>query len=142
MRYALTLMASLSMAVLFQGCATGPAAPAADLPRLDANGDGIVTREEAQIYPRLAARFDEADSNRDGHLDAAEAAAARELVRQQARAMLRERWNAADKDGDGAISLAEATESLPRLAQNFGDYDVNGDGKISRDELHNFSLER
>lgn len=133
--------ACLSMTVLVQGCATPAATPAADLPRLDANGDGIVTREEAQVYPRLAARFDDADTNRDGHLDAAETEAAREAVRRQARAAIRERWKAADKDGDGAISQAEAAESMPGLAQRFGEFDANGDGKITRDELHNFSLQ-
>jgi hypothetical protein len=140
MRFAL-VAASFALAALVQGCATQSPAPGGVL-HLDVDGDGFVTREEAQVSPRLAAHFDAADTNRDGRLDAAEAKAAREFVRQQAREDLRKRWNAADKDGDGAVSLEEAKASLPRLAERFSDYDVNGDGKITRDELHNFGLQR
>ena len=140
MRFVL-VVACLSMTVLIQACATPAEPPAADRPRLDANGDGIVTREEAQVYPRLATHFDAADTNRDGRLDAAEVEAGRETARREARAAIRERWTAADKDGDGAISQAEANESMPRLAKRFGEFDANGDGKISRDEIHSFSVQ-
>ena len=36
--------------------------------RADANGDGKLSREEAQRFPEIAARFDELDSDRDGFL--------------------------------------------------------------------------
>jgi hypothetical protein len=137
MRFVLVL-ACLSMTALVQGCMTPAEPPAADRPRVDANGDGIVTREEAQVYPRLATHFDAADANRDGRLEGAELEAGRESARREARAAVRERWNAADKNGDGAISQAEANESMPGLAKRFGDFDANGDGKISRDEIHLF----
>ena len=140
MRFVL-VVAYLSMTVLVQACVTPAEPPTADRPRVDANGDGIVTREEAQVYPRLATHFDAADTNRDGRLDAAEAQAGRESARREARAAIRERWTAADKDGDGAISLAEANESMPLLAKRFGEFDANGDGKISRDEIHGFSVQ-
>ncbi|HWJ07166.1 MAG TPA: EF-hand domain-containing protein [Steroidobacteraceae bacterium] len=140
MRIAL-IVACLSMTVLLQACVTPAEPPATDLPRVDANGDGIVTRAEAGAYPRLATHFDAADTNRDGRLEGAEVDAGRELARREARSAIRERWAAADKDGDGAISQAEANESLPRLAKRFGEFDANGDGKISRDELHGFVLE-
>ena len=39
---------------------------------LDANGDGFVTREEAEALSGFAKAFDEADANRDGRLDASE----------------------------------------------------------------------
>jgi hypothetical protein len=47
-----------------------------------------------------------------------------------------ERWNAHDTDRDGAISLAEAQAGAPGLAQNFAKFDANGDGKLTREEMH------
>jgi|GEM_PF-6329195 len=140
MRFA-PMVACLSMSVLVQGCVTAPESPAANRSLVDVDGDGIVTREEAQSSPRLAAHFDAADTDGDGRLVGAELEAARESVRSEARAAIRARWAAADKDGDNAISLAEANESMPRLAKRFGEFDVNGDGKVSRDEIHNFAVE-
>jgi hypothetical protein len=126
------------LVVLLQACASTPEPPSADRVRVDANGDGIITREEAQAYPRLVTHFDAADANRDGRLEGAEIEAGRQSARREARTAIRERWMAADKDGDGAISQAEANESLPGLATRFSEFDANGDGKISRDEIHNF----
>ena len=135
------VVTSLSIILLVQACASTAESPAADRPRVDANGDGIVTREEAQVYPRLLTHFDAADSNRDGRLEGAELEAGRATARREARAAIRQRWTAADKDGDGAISQAEANESMPRLAKSFGEFDANSDGKISRDEIHNFTVQ-
>ena len=36
--------------------------------RADTNGDGKLSREEAQRFPEIAARFDELDSDHDGFL--------------------------------------------------------------------------
>lgn len=46
-----------------------------------------------------------------------------------------ERLKAADKDGDGKISKAEADTSLPRIAKQFGDIDTNKDGFVTKAEL-------
>ena len=46
-----------------------------------------------------------------------------------------ERLKAADKDGDGKISKAEADASLPRIAKHFGDIDSNKDGFVTKEEL-------
>ena len=132
------VVACLSMTLLVQACVTPTETPAPDRLRVDANGDGIVTREEAQVYPRLATHFDAADVNRDGRLEGAELEAGRESARREARDAIRERWAAADKDHDGAISQAEANESMPGLAKRFADFDANGDGKVTRDEVHSF----
>jgi hypothetical protein len=140
MRFVL-VVTCLTMTVLAQACVSTAEPPAADRTRVDANGDGIVTREEAQVYPRLATHFDAADTDRNGRLEGAEVEAGRETARREARAVIRERWAAADKDGDGAISQAEANESMPRLAERFGEFDANNDGKISRDEVHQFSVQ-
>ena len=36
--------------------------------RADTNGDGKLSREEAQRFPEIAARFDELDTDHDGFL--------------------------------------------------------------------------
>jgi Ca2+-binding EF-hand superfamily protein len=44
--------------------------------RADTNGDGKLSREEAQRFPEIAARFDEFDKGRKGYLTFDEFAAA------------------------------------------------------------------
>ena len=109
---------------------------------VDVNKDGIVTREEAQTHPRLSADFDAADTNKDGQLDVTEMNAHRERMRVEMRAKAEERWKAADTDGDGAVSRAEAEVSMPEIAKRFEKFDANGDGKIGRDEMHNFRMKK
>jgi len=109
---------------------------------VDANKDGIVTREEAKAFPRLSADFDAADTNKDGQLDTAEMNAHRERMRIEMRAKADERWKAADTDGDGALSRAEAEASMPGIARRFETFDADGDGKIARDEMHNFRMKK
>ena len=63
------------------GCALASAMPAsaelsavdreaieAAFARADTNGDGKLSREEAQRFPEIAARFDELDRDHDGFL--------------------------------------------------------------------------
>jgi len=102
---------------------------------IDANKDGLVTREEAKDYPMLSAQFDAADTSKDGKLDAAEMDAHREAMHGQMRTHGEERWKAADTDGDAAISRDEAKVAMPRLAADFDKVDANGDGKVTRDEM-------
>lgn len=109
---------------------------------VDANNDGIVTREEASGYPRLTADFDTADANKDGQLDAAELQAHREKMRVEMRARAEERWKAADTDGDDRLSLAEAQASMPQMAERFQKFDANKDGYVSRDEMHNIRMKK
>ncbi|TGT79965.1 EF-hand domain-containing protein, partial [Mesorhizobium sp. M8A.F.Ca.ET.161.01.1.1] len=45
-----------------------PATPAPRPAKLDTNGDGVIDRSEAAANPRLAAKFDELDKNKDGKL--------------------------------------------------------------------------
>ena len=47
---------------------------------------------------------------------------------------MHERMKAADKDGDGRISRAEAA-AMPRLAKHFDEIDTNKDGFITKDEM-------
>jgi hypothetical protein len=47
-----------------------------------------------------------------------------------------ERFKAADKNGDGAISKAEADGAgMKRLSKNFDAIDANKDGKVTPDEM-------
>ena len=48
---------------------------------------------------------------------------------------MKERFSAADTDGDGYISRDEAEKGLPRIAAHFDDADSNHDGKLSKDEI-------
>lgn len=54
---------------------------------------------------------------------------------------MHERLKAADKDGDGKISRAEAV-ALPRIANHFDEIDTNKDGFITREELKAFHDKR
>jgi hypothetical protein len=91
-----SLTLGLSVAALALGgmaCAQAP-----DRPRINANGDGVVTRAEAQAA--AAQLFAKLDVNKDGKIDKAD----RELGRQQKRETL---FDKLDTNHDGSISKAE-----------------------------------
>jgi hypothetical protein len=50
-----------------------------------------------------------------------------------------EQFSAADKDRDGALTLAEAQAGTPTLAAHFSSVDANGDAKVSTDELNAYN---
>jgi Ca2+-binding EF-hand superfamily protein len=52
-------------------------------------------------------------------------------------AAMHERLKAADTNGDGMISRAEAA-ALPRINQRFDQIDANKDGQVTAEELHAF----
>ncbi|PNU03974.1 EF-hand domain-containing protein [Novosphingobium guangzhouense] len=103
-----TLMLGLSAAALTIGgvaCAQAPANNAAaaqkprmERPKMDADGDGVITRAEAQA--RATQLFAKLDVNKDGKLDKAD----RELMHQQMREKM---FAKLDTNGDGSISKAE-----------------------------------
>lgn len=49
---------------------------------------------------------------------------------------LEQAFKAADKNGDGKLSLAEAKDGMPRVAKNFGRIDANKDGFVTLDEIN------
>lgn len=100
--------------------------------KLDANGDGQITKEE--INTAKAARFAEADANGDGGLTMAELDAFREAERARRMEMRKQRmFERADANGDGVISVDEF-ESRDRM---FARVDTDGDGVLSAEELEN-----
>ncbi|MBH1662801.1 EF-hand domain-containing protein [Stenotrophomonas maltophilia] len=105
-----------------------PATPAQRPAKLDTNGDGMIDRSEAAANPRLAAKFDELDKNKDGKLSRDE------LPRWQhgrRGGHGGERWAKLDVNKDGRISREEA-KADPRLAARFDQLDLNKDGYLDK----------
>ena len=101
------------------------------LMRADANGDGVLTRDELQQARQK--RFAALDANGDGKVETAEIdkAIMRRLERRKVRLRYR-MLGRLDANGDGIISREEFLGSGGRL---FRMADVNGDGKVTREEL-------
>ncbi|RZU02910.1 calcium-binding protein [Rivibacter subsaxonicus] len=49
-----------------------------------------------------------------------------------------ERFRAADKDGDGALTRAEAEVGMPRLARHFDEIDSTRTGRITQQQVGAF----
>jgi Ca2+-binding EF-hand superfamily protein len=98
----------------------------------DTNGDGMISKAEAAALPRIARHFDEIDTNHDGQVTQDELRAFHQLRRD---AQAAERFKALDKDGDGRISKAEAQAGAPRLFAHFDQVDLNGDGFVTPEEM-------
>jgi Ca2+-binding EF-hand superfamily protein len=56
--------------------------------------------------------------------------------------MLEQRFNAADTNHDGKLTLAEAQAGMPRIAQHFGEIDTNHQGYITLDQIKAFVASR
>ena len=107
--------------------------------KLDTDGDGRISRAEAAAQPKFAARFDQADGNRDGYLVRSELRASAEQRRGEFVAKHHERFeakfNAADRNRDGKLSRAEVEAWMPRLAKAFAFHDEDRDGFLTRADL-------
>ncbi|MCC7509092.1 MAG: EF-hand domain-containing protein [Planctomycetes bacterium] len=105
---------------------------------LDRDDSGKLNSEE--LGDKYGTLLKDGDTDKDGELNAAEFAAAREKAaasakpaddrpqRKSAEDMIKE----ADKDGDGKISKEEAPE---RLKQAFDKIDADGDGFLTKEEV-------
>jgi hypothetical protein len=109
--------------------------------RADADGNGMLSRAEAErAAPLLAKQFDAIDANRDGQISPEEIRAFRRAGRGSARgaqagAKFELYFARADSDGDGALSRAEAERGLRRVAKKFEHIDRDGDGRLTREEM-------
>jgi Ca2+-binding EF-hand superfamily protein len=94
------------------------------LARADANGDGIVTREE--MLAEVDARFAKLDANKDGKITHEERQVFAEGSPRGGRMMGR-----TDANGDGTITLEE---QRAQANKRFDRIDTNHDGKIDQAE--------
>lgn len=128
----LAVLTALSAGTAF--AATVPAGDSQPAPRakLDANGDGVIDRNEAAQHPRLAGKFDELDKNKDGKLAKEEMPRRRDRGGDKKGHGPREMMAKLDTDKDGRISRAESAAGEGKLASHFDKMDVNKDGFIDR----------
>jgi len=143
--FAATALVAASLGLATAAIAQTTAAP--DKPQRvqpDANGDGVIDRDEAAKLPRLASMFDELDKNGDGRLDSSE-----RPQRKRGHGDRHGGIERADADGDGRISRAELESAAAARAEaggkpggdghslldDFDAIDTNKDGHLVRGEL-------
>ena len=101
---------------------------------MDENKDGKLSRDEVQ--KSVDKMFADADANKDGVITKDEMRAHHGKMHDRMQTKMQERWKAADKDGDGALSRAEAEAAdMSMLSRNFEKLDRNKDGKLTTDEM-------
>jgi len=106
------------------------------LQALDTDGDHQISLAEAQAGdPMLASRFNEIDTNRDGFLSIDEVLANQPKGIFRVSRDMRVDFAAADANGDGLLTRAEAAGKMPIVADLFDEMDANKDGFVSQDEI-------
>lgn len=109
----------------------------------DSNRDGKLSLAEFERArsERIAEQFARLDANKDGSLTEEEM---RQSLRQHRemrkahrheRMAMRERLTALDANGDQALTRAEIGDKAPKLAEHFADFDLDRDGRLTRDEI-------
>jgi Ca2+-binding EF-hand superfamily protein len=99
--------------------------------KMDTDGDGVITREEAQAARK--AHMMKADANGDGAVTLEELKAYRDKMREERRENRAERrFKRMDANGDGKIT---ADEIDAMKMHRFDRIDANNDGKITKEEI-------
>ena len=132
----MTLRTPLLLALLLGTSATGIALaadpPAPPKPRpaaLDTNNDGVIDRQEAAASPRLAARFDQLDADKDGRLSREERRRGERHGHRGHGPGRGEAMAKLDTDKDGRVSREEAKADA-RLSAHFDAMDLDKDGYL------------
>ena len=107
---------------------------------VDSNGDGKISREEAELKaPGIANNFDQLDANHDGGLTKEEIKDAVAAVAKKRREFYQS-LKIADKDKNGMLSRKEA-KTVPYhnekfdLGAHFDEIDSNHDGQLVSKEI-------
>jgi EF-hand domain pair len=102
----------------------------------DTNKDGSLDKAEAQAMHDK--HFDEMDTNHDGKLSKEEMAACRQGGMGGAMHNKGSKgFQKADKNNDGTLDKEEA-KSLPNVSMHFDEIDTDKDGTVDRNEVHNY----
>ncbi len=104
---------------------------------VDSNGDGKISKEEAELKaPAMADGFDAIDTNHDSGLTKAEIKAFTAGLEKKRR-LFQLRLEKADKDKNGMLSKEEA-RALPNLSAHFDEIDTNSDGQLNVKEISDY----
>ena len=95
--------------------------------RLDVNGDGRITQEEAQGLRDQ--RFARMDANGDGRVTLSEM---QDAGRKRRAERMAKRFEKMDANGDGSLARSEYEDLAVRRFQRM---DANGDGALTLDEI-------
>ena len=145
-----TLLVTASLLAASVAIAVHARAPQSDAPRgaeafaaADANRDGRLSLAEFERArsQRVAERFRRMDLDGNGSLTQEEMRQSmrqhRELrkAHRHERMAMRERLKGLDANGDQALTRAEIGDKAPKLAEHFADFDLDRDGRLTRDEI-------
>jgi hypothetical protein len=127
----LALGATATLVLADPGERPGRAAMMERLKAADTNADGLISRAEAAALPRLLEHFDEIDANKDGQISAEELRAFHAAHR-GGHGGAGGFFKRMDANGDGKVSKQEA---LDAAAAHFDRLDANKDGFVTADEM-------
>lgn len=132
-----TPLYAVAVAALLAGQTQAGDPPRGDSMRADKDGDGRVSRAEAEAAgdQRTKDWFDKLDLDKDGYVTQEETRQARETRHDQMRQKFEASFKAADINNDGQLSLDEAQAKMPKLAERFDKLDKDKNGLLSQEEM-------